>query len=114
MRRVKVLIAGAGPCGLGAALEMMESGPAGERDFLLVDPANEAGGWASSRTTAEGFTFDFGGHVLFPHKHYARFGELLRELPIEWAASVPERGGAGGRVLSAVPGAAQPAAPAAR
>ena len=92
MRSVKLLIAGAGPCGLGAALEMLESGPEGEGDFLLVDPGTEAGGWASSRTTAEGFTFDFGGHVLFPHKHYARFGELLRELPIAWASSVPQRG----------------------
>ena len=92
MRAVKMLIAGAGPCGLGAALEMMESGPGGEGDFLIVDAGVKAGGWASSRTTAEGFTFDFGGHVLFPHKHYARFGEILKGLPIEWTSSVPMRG----------------------
>jgi protoporphyrinogen oxidase len=92
MRSVKVLIAGAGPCGLGAALEMLESGAGGDGDFLIVDPAKQAGGWASSRTTAEGFTFDFGGHVLFPHKHYARFAELLQGLPIGWASSVPQRG----------------------
>ncbi len=92
MRTVKVLIAGAGPCGLGAALEMMEAGAGSAGDFLLVDPATRAGGWASSRTTAEGFTFDFGGHVLFPHKHYTRFADLLQGLPIEWAASVPKRG----------------------
>ena len=92
VRSVKVLIVGAGPCGLGAALEMMESGPGGDGDFLLVDAGAQPGGWASSRTTAEGFTFDFGGHVLFPHKHYARFAELLEGLPIGWASSVPERG----------------------
>lgn len=92
MRRVKLLIAGAGPCGLGAALEMTENGPGGPRDFLLVDGGSRPGGWASSRTTEEGFTFDFGGHVLFPHKHYRRFGELLEMLPIGWAASVPQRG----------------------
>ncbi len=92
MRAVKVLIAGAGPCGLGAALEMLESGAGGEDDFLLVDPSTRPGGWASSRTTAEGFTFDFGGHVLFPHKHYLRFAHLLEKLPIAWASSVPERG----------------------
>ncbi len=92
MRVVKLLIAGAGPCGLGAALEMMESGPGDANDFLIVDPANQAGGWASSRTTKEGFTFDFGGHVLFPHKHYERFGDLLKSLPLEWNASVPQRG----------------------
>ena len=92
MRTVKMLIVGAGPCGLGAALEMMESGPGGAGDFLIVDAGAQPGGWASSRTTAEGFTFDFGGHVLFPHKHYARFGEILKGLPISWAASVPKRG----------------------
>ena len=92
MRSVKVLIVGAGPCGLGAALEMMESGAGGAGDFLIVDAGAQPGGWASSRTTAEGFTFDFGGHVLFPHKHYARFAELLKRLPIGWASSVPERG----------------------
>lgn len=92
MRHVKVLIAGAGPCGLGAALEMVESGPGGSDDFLVVDAAEQAGGWASSRTTPEGFTFDFGGHVLFPHKHYERFGELLETLPIRWASSIPKRG----------------------
>ena len=92
MRTIKVLIAGAGPCGLGAALEMMESGPGSEGDFLIVDAGTRPGGWASSRTTAEGFTFDFGGHVLFPHKHYRRFAELLKGLPIDWASSVPQRG----------------------
>ena len=92
MRSIKVLIAGAGPCGLGAAREMIESGPGGPDDFLVVDPGSEPGGWARSATTAEGFTFDFGGHVLFPHKHYAQFAELLGNLGLQWAASVPRRG----------------------
>ncbi len=91
MRNVKVLIAGAGPCGLGAALEMMESGAGGDADFLIVDPGTKPGGWASSRVK-DGFTFDFGGHVLFPHKHYMRFAEMLKGLPIQWASSVPRRG----------------------
>jgi protoporphyrinogen oxidase len=92
MRSVNILIAGAGPCGLGAALELMESGPGGDNDFLMVDPRLQPGGWASSQTTPEGFTFDYGGHVLFPHKKYARFATLLQGLPIAWAASVPQRG----------------------
>ncbi len=92
MRDVRVLIAGAGPCGLGAALEIVENGPGAPDDFLLGDPGKQAGGWAGSRTTAEGFTFDFGGHVLFPHKHYQRFAELLHTLPIDWARSTPKRG----------------------
>lgn len=92
MRNVEVLIAGAGPCGLGAALEMLESGPGGEGDFLIVDPHTRSGGWAASEITPEGFTFDFGGHVLFPHKKYPAFASLLESLPIEWSKSVPQRG----------------------
>ena len=92
MRHLQLLIAGGGPCGLATALEMLESGPGGDDDFLLVDPRPEPGGWASSQTTSEGFTFDFGGHVLFPHKKYALFADLLKGLPIEWATSVPQRG----------------------
>ncbi len=89
MRDVKVLSVRAGPGGLGAALELVENGQEG---FLVVDPGKEAGGWATSRMTEEGFTFDFGGHVLFPHKHYARFSELLDGLGLSWARSRPERG----------------------
>ena len=92
MRSGKVLIAGAGPCGLGAAREMLESGPGGSSDFLLVEPGSEPGGWARSETTPEGFIFDFGGHVLFPHKHYAQFAELLNRLGLAWSSSVPQRG----------------------
>lgn len=89
MRTVKVLIAGAGPCGLGAARELMECD---RTDFLIVDPKPGVGGWAASERTPEGFTFDFGGHVLFPHKHYRRFGQMLESIGIQWASSVPRRG----------------------
>jgi protoporphyrinogen oxidase len=60
--------------------------------YLVVDPSPVPGGYASSRETPEGFTFDCGGHVLFPHKYYPKFVELLDSLPIEWVASVPKRG----------------------
>ena len=93
MRQVDVLIAGCGPCGIGAALELEESADPGRGlNYLLVDPSAVAGGWASSRQTPEGFTFDCGGHVLFPHKYYPKFVNLLDSLPIEWVASVPKRG----------------------
>jgi protoporphyrinogen oxidase len=51
-----------------------------------------AGGSASSITTDEGFTFDYGGHVLYPHEHYSNFTSLLEELVPEWHESVPIRG----------------------
>ena len=92
MRKAGLLIVGAGPCGLGAALEMGKSGSGLETDFLLVDAGDATGGWARSHTTAEGFTADFGGHVLFPHKHYQEFADLLEQLPIQWASSTPMRG----------------------
>ena len=100
-RKVDVLIAGCGPCGIGAALELEESATAGHGlNYLVVDPSPIAGGWASSRQTPEGFTFDFGGHVLFPHKYYPKFVELLESLSLEWVASVPKRGvSLGGRFL---------------
>ncbi|HEY0786676.1 MAG TPA: FAD-dependent oxidoreductase [Acidobacteriaceae bacterium] len=92
MRHVRFLILGCGPCGLGAALELEENGAAGPDHYLVVDPSPVPGGWASSRQTPEGFTFDFGGHVLFPHKYYPKFMELLDSLPMQWVASVPKRG----------------------
>ena len=70
----------------------MENGHGGPEDFLVVDRAAKVGGCATSATTDEGFTFDYGGHVLFPHKHFVRFAQLLRSLPLEWSSSVPERG----------------------
>ena len=91
-RQVRFLIAGCGPCGLGAGLELMKQGEGEQNSFLIVDANTVPGGWASSRTTPEGFTFDFGGHVLFPHKYYEQFAKLLDSLPVEWVASVPKRG----------------------
>jgi len=90
--KVDVLIAGAGPSGLGAAWRLGESSRGGEgSSFLVVDNHTRPGGWARS-VSKDGFTFDFGGHVFFPHKHYQVFGELLATLPITWASSCPERG----------------------
>ena len=91
-RDVRILIAGFGPCGIGAALELEENSKGEADDYLVVDPSPTPGGWAASRQTPEGFTFDYGGHVLFPHKYYPRFVDLLDSLPIEWVASVPKRG----------------------
>ena len=43
-------------------------------------------------TTPEGFTFDFGGHVLFTHPEYLEFIALLESVVPEWHWSTPIRG----------------------
>lgn len=70
---MRVLIIGAGPTGLGAAWRLKELG---ERDFLVLDAAPEAGGLARSFRDERGFTWDVGGHVLFSHYEY--FDRVLR------------------------------------
>jgi protoporphyrinogen oxidase len=99
--RVKVAILGAGPTGIGAAWRLSQhfasdnnpaSGPYAFRPFLLIDKSNVPGGRASSIRTAEGFTFDYGGHVLFPHLEYGEFIELLDQVIPEWQWSTPVRG----------------------
>jgi len=69
---VKVLIVGAGPTGLGAATRLNQHD---EKDWLLVDSFDEAGGLACTDVTEEGFLFDMGGHVIFSHFEY--FDQLI-------------------------------------
>lgn len=89
-RVTEFAIVGAGPCGLGAAWRLQTARP--HVEYLLIDEHGEAGGSASSVTTPEGFTFDFGSHVLFPHEHYSSFKRLIDELVPAWYASAPVRG----------------------
>jgi len=89
-RESGIVVAGAGPCGIGAAWTLhreLENHP-----FTVIDQAPRGGGYAASETTPEGFTFDFGGHVLFPHQHYVEFGKLLGDLVMDWSHSCPVRG----------------------
>jgi protoporphyrinogen oxidase len=71
-RKVKYLILGAGPTGLGAAYRLNELG---QSDFLLIDQANQPGGLAASYVDEHGFTWDTGGHVQF--SHYSYFDALM-------------------------------------
>ena len=73
--RVKHLIIGAGPTGLGAAHRLRELG---EESFLVLERNAYAGGLAASFTDPAGFTWDVGGHVVF--SHYPYFDRLLRDL----------------------------------
>ena len=68
----RIVILGAGPTGIGAALRLLELG---RRDFLLIDAAGVPGGLSSSHRDTHGFTWDLGGHVQF--SHYRKFDEYM-------------------------------------
>jgi protoporphyrinogen oxidase len=70
----RILIIGAGPCGIGCARELTR---VGHRNWLVLERAGHAGGLASSVVDREGFTWDLGGHVVF--SHYGEFDTLLEE-----------------------------------
>ncbi|MEU9429056.1 FAD-dependent oxidoreductase [Streptomyces sp. NPDC048342] len=71
----RIVILGAGPCGLACADELTRLG---HRDFLLLESASTPGGLASSVVDAAGFTWDLGGHVVF--SHFGEFDRLLADL----------------------------------
>jgi protoporphyrinogen oxidase len=76
----KVVIMGAGPCGLGAAWRLRELG---FEDFIVVEGSDHAGGLASSFKDPEDFTWDIGGHVQF--SHYEDFDRVMdAALPNGW------------------------------
>ena len=66
-RKVKYLIIGAGPAGLGAAYRLKEIG---QTDYLIVERSPWVGGLATSFLDDQGFTWDIGGHVQFSHYKY--------------------------------------------
>lgn len=85
MQKVKILIIGAGPTGLGAAKRLEETG---NSDYLVVDSFQEPGGLASTDATEQGFLFDVGGHVIF--SHYGYFDRALQEaLPLDEVINCP-------------------------
>lgn len=75
MKQPRLLIIGAGPCGLGAAWRLHELGYS---NFHVYEQSDHAGGLASSFIDPEGFTWDIGGHVL--HSHYAYFDRMFEEV----------------------------------
>jgi protoporphyrinogen oxidase len=70
----RVVIIGAGPCGLGCARELRRLGHA---NWVLAEQHALAGGHAGSVVDPQGFTWDFGGHVVF--SHFGEFDNLLEE-----------------------------------
>jgi protoporphyrinogen oxidase len=73
--KVRHLIIGAGPTGLGAAWRLEQRGIT---DWLVVEAGNVAGGLARSIVDVCGFTWDLGGHVQF--SHYEMFDQLMNDL----------------------------------
>jgi len=71
---MKVVIVGAGPCGLGAAFHLRKLG---HGDWQIFDRAPEVGGLSASFCDDAGFTWDVGGHVLFSHYRY--FDDAITE-----------------------------------
>src|SRR2546421_7375409 len=71
----RIVIIGAGPCGLACAREL---GRLQHDDWIVLERAGQAGGLASSVVDAAGFTWDLGGHVVF--SHFGEFDALLAEV----------------------------------
>src|SRR5690606_23748375 len=63
----KIVIIGAGPTGLAAGYRLRELG---HTNFRIFEASDHVGGLASSEVSANGFTYDIGGHVLFSHYEY--------------------------------------------
>ena len=75
----EIVIIGAGPAGLGAAVELERLG---FEEWVLYEREEDVGGLAKSFLDEQGFTWDVGAHVT--HSHYDFFTELLDGL---WDAS---------------------------
>jgi protoporphyrinogen oxidase len=75
MKNRKIIIIGAGPCGLGAGWRLKELG---YDNFVVYEKESHAGGLASSYIDEKGFTWDVGGHVL--HSHYPYFDRVFEKV----------------------------------
>src|SRR5690348_3529842 len=73
--RPRIVIIGAGPTGLAAGYRLRELG---YTNWTILEARDKVGGLASSETSANGFTYDIGGHVLFSHYEY--FDKLFDKL----------------------------------
>lgn len=76
----RIVIVGAGPCGLGAAYQLAELG---FDDFVVCERGDDVGGLASSVADENGFVWDYGCHVLYSRYDY--FNAVLdKALPDAW------------------------------
>jgi protoporphyrinogen oxidase len=63
----KIVIIGAGPCGLGAAWRLHELGL---ENYEVFEKNDYVGGLSASFSDEKGFTWDIGGHIQFSHYDY--------------------------------------------
>lgn len=70
-KKFEFFIIGAGPTGLGAAIQLERN----SRDWQLFDALPHFGGLAASFVDEHGFTWDLGGHVQF--SHYQEFDRWM-------------------------------------
>jgi len=75
MIKRKIVIIGAGPCGLGAAYRLKELGFC---DFVVLEKEKYVGGLSASFSDKNGFVWDIGGHVV--HSHYDYFSKVFFKL----------------------------------
>ncbi|KAG5481311.1 hypothetical protein LSCM4_07022 [Leishmania orientalis] len=75
----KVVIVGAGPTGLGAAVRLLELK---HLNFHLYDGNTTPGGLSRSVKDENGFLWDMGGHVIF--SHYAYFDDVMNLAISDW------------------------------
>lgn len=69
---MRVVIVGSGPCGLGAGLEFKQLG---HNSWHIYEQSDCYGGLSAS-LTENGYTWDYGGHVLF--SHYGYYDDVLK------------------------------------
>lgn len=71
---LKILIIGAGPCGLAAGYKLKELK---HSDFLIFEQNDYVGGLSASFRDSNGFTWDLGGRVIF--SHFKEFDALINK-----------------------------------
>ncbi len=79
---MKIVIIGAGPCGLGAGFRLKELG---QENFEIFDVLDRPGGLATSYTDGKGYTWDLGVHIQY--SHYEDFDRVMDlALPDGWTS----------------------------
>lgn len=86
---MKIVIVGAGPCGLGAAYrinELLNGELADKKDEIMVKVLEKepfAGGLSRTVVDDKGFLWDMGGHITF-HHNFPYYQNAVKWAVDEW------------------------------